>query len=587
MIGSLSEGVLPGLLRELYVGRKTGTLNFRKGEERRSVRFRRGHIVNADTNVLEDRMGDVLAREGWIQAADLARATEIMSREAKRLGQVLEELGCMDAGRLEDALALQVRTVLLKVFEWNEGQYEFVDEPEGPAIAGTVTLKISTGDLILEAVRRVRDPDVIRYALGNLDRVLALSSDPLLRFQKITLGPTDGFVLSRVDGTVSAREVVQMIPLPPEETLKSLFGLLCTGVVEHAPLPPKPRPAPARPGTAPPPARPAPPPSVKAAPAASPPAAAPPPSAAPSGPAPAPPPAAAPSSAAPAMAPPGAPPSAPANNPSAPPVSAAVEELRRGILDAFDGLKTRTHYEVLGITPPATEAAVKEAYFRLARRFHPDSHHDPSLNDLRNKLEAVFIRLGEAYEVLRNVRTRTGYDETLSRRSQAAASGKGAVGGAQGSAAAVPEQGSGPDPEAERLRGEEAIRRANKAIENEKYWDAIQLLEPAIDVVKGRAHIRARVLMATAYLKNPKWQKRGEEILQSVTRDDPQNVDAFLMLARIYKQQGMRSRSLNMFKKVVQLQPDNEEALAEAPLEESTDASPPSGGIIKKLFGKG
>src|SRR5262249_41900035 len=217
MNGSLSEGVLPGLLRELYVGRRTGTLNFTKGDERRSVRFRRGHIVNADTNVREDRMGDVLVREGWITAADLARATEVMSREAKRLGAVLEELGCMDASRLEDALALQVRTVLLKLFEWSEGQYEFVDEPEGPATGAPVTLKISTGELILEAVRKVRDPDVIRYALGNLDRVLTLSSDPLLRFQKITLTPTDGFVLSRVDGTVCAREIMQMIPLPPEE----------------------------------------------------------------------------------------------------------------------------------------------------------------------------------------------------------------------------------------------------------------------------------------------------------------------------------------------------------------------------------
>ena len=40
----------------------------------------------------------------------------------------------------------------------------------------------------------------MRYALGDIDRVLALSSDPLLRFQKLTLSPTDGFVLSRIDG---------------------------------------------------------------------------------------------------------------------------------------------------------------------------------------------------------------------------------------------------------------------------------------------------------------------------------------------------------------------------------------------------
>ena len=75
---------------------------------------------------------------------------------------------------------------------------------------------------------------MVRFSLGDMDRVLALSSDPLLRFQKLTLSPEDGFVLSRVDGVTSAREIVQMIPLPAERTQRSLLGLLSTGVVEFA-----------------------------------------------------------------------------------------------------------------------------------------------------------------------------------------------------------------------------------------------------------------------------------------------------------------------------------------------------------------
>ncbi len=47
MKGTLSEGVLPGVLRELYVGRKTGTLHCDNGGERRSVRIHRGTIINA------------------------------------------------------------------------------------------------------------------------------------------------------------------------------------------------------------------------------------------------------------------------------------------------------------------------------------------------------------------------------------------------------------------------------------------------------------------------------------------------------------------------------------------------------------
>src|SRR6185503_16313768 len=77
-----------------------------------------------------------------------------------------------------------------------------------------------------------------------------------------------------------------------------------------------------------------------------------------------------------------------------------AETRRAEIEEAYAGLKTRNHFEVLGLPRASSEAQVKDAYFRLAKRFHPDTHHDPLLKDLRDKLEAVFIRLGEAYEIL-------------------------------------------------------------------------------------------------------------------------------------------------------------------------------------------
>ena len=68
--------------------------------------------------------------------------------------------------------------------------------------------------MILEAARRVRDPGDDPGGPRRLDRVLAPSSDPLLRFQQIAFTPADGYVLSRVDGTLDrAGELIQVIPL--------------------------------------------------------------------------------------------------------------------------------------------------------------------------------------------------------------------------------------------------------------------------------------------------------------------------------------------------------------------------------------
>src|SRR5262249_51414132 len=128
MQGTIEEGVVPGLLREIYVGRKSGTLQFLRGTERFSVRFARGTIINVQTNVTEGRLGELLQKKGLVSAHDLARAANYVVREKMRLGQALIKLGVLDMSRLEDAIALHVHDSLARVFTWNEGTYEFVEE---------------------------------------------------------------------------------------------------------------------------------------------------------------------------------------------------------------------------------------------------------------------------------------------------------------------------------------------------------------------------------------------------------------------------------------------------------------------------
>jgi curved DNA-binding protein CbpA len=576
--GEIAEGVLPQLLRSLYVGRRSGMLRLKRGEEEQSLRFRGGTIVNAHTNVVADRLGEMLVRRGLLSQADLERATEIVVRDRRRLGAVLAELGLLDTNGLEDAIALHVHEMLARLFAWPDGSYVFTDEASQPS-GGEVTLKLSTGELILEAVRAVKDPDVVRYALGDLDRLLQLSNDPLLRFQTLTLSPTDGFVLSRVDGSTSAHELLQMIPLPAEETQRSLFGLLSTGVVEYgekkrkeaaaaSPLPrepPTPPPAAATPHEPSPPVQPASPPAPPAPPVPT-----------------APPPAS----------------TAPATPPAAP-LDAKAEERRREIMEAWEGLATRTHFEVLGLARAVGEVEVKEAYFRLAKRFHPDVHHGASLGDLRDKLEAVFIRLGEAYDTLRDPKRRGDYEARLGRARPQPATGAAPEAGAAPHAAPA-----APDPEEEAREVEEALRKAAKlmdqarTLEQEKpedhqhqrlTYDAIQLLEPALVKARGKARLRGQLLLARGYSKNPKWAKRAEEMLLEASRENPKVPEPLALLGEIYAARGIRSRALSMYKKVLELKPDHEEAfkyVAENnPVE--TDPEPErGGGLLGRLFKK-
>jgi curved DNA-binding protein len=61
-------------------------------------------------------------------------------------------------------------------------------------------------------------------------------------------------------------------------------------------------------------------------------------------------------------------------------------------------------YKVMGVARDATEAQIKQAYRKLARKFHPDVSKEPDA-------EARFKEVGEAYEVLRSPEKRAAYDQ--------------------------------------------------------------------------------------------------------------------------------------------------------------------------------
>eukprot|EP00128_Syssomonas_multiformis_P010242 Colp12_sorted_trinity150504_noHs@28816 len=68
--------------------------------------------------------------------------------------------------------------------------------------------------------------------------------------------------------------------------------------------------------------------------------------------------------------------------------------------------KRINHYDVLGVSPNATQADIKKAYYSLSLEHHPDTsraNHDPS----------KFSAITEAYAVLGNATSRRNYDREI------------------------------------------------------------------------------------------------------------------------------------------------------------------------------
>lgn len=486
----LRAGALPEILSDVYVERRTGLLRFERPEDRCEVRFVRGHIVYAAATARALQLGEVLVAEGLLSPEHLGEATRVVVEQGHRLGEALQQLGLVDQELLEDFLSIHVREILVHVFSWSAGAWQFEEQDPDTRLAPDFPLKMSTGELVMEAVRRVPQGGAVRFALGDLERVLLPSTEPLVRFQRISLDPTDAFVLSRVDGTLSARQVLEITPLPRERVEASLVGLLATGMIEAA-----------------------------------------------------------------------------APEPSGAELEAQAR--RQEILDFHAGLARRSHADVLGVSPQATGAEIKAAYFRLARRFHPDVHHAPALADLRERLEQIFGRVTQAYEALRDADTR---------RLQPLG---GALAGAGRPAGAATAAAGGPGPPAP--SGEELLRSAEGRFAEGRYWECVALAETALRYEDRALQVRARVLLARAYLSHAGTEKQAEQVLLAALRDAPDHVDALVLLGRAYERAGVKTRAAGMYHRALELRPRHREALqALEALEPSTPAAP-GGGLLGRL----
>jgi curved DNA-binding protein len=67
-------------------------------------------------------------------------------------------------------------------------------------------------------------------------------------------------------------------------------------------------------------------------------------------------------------------------------------------------MEFKDYYKVMGVARDATEAQIKQAYRKLARKYHPDVSKEKDA-------EERFKDVGEAYEVLKSPEKRAAYDQ--------------------------------------------------------------------------------------------------------------------------------------------------------------------------------
>jgi len=481
MKGQLSEYPLAELIREISGKTLSGSLRLEHEHSKVVVYLEQGRVIYAAANVRTLRLTDYVKKHQLADEKQLAKyadkGSDLALAAALRADGIArqEDINTLLRGLVADA----IRLALL----WANGTWELNQRAR---LTDPVRVDVDLSPLLLECARRV-GVNIASSRFTNPDELISPGS----RSSFEGLLPTEGFLLSRVEGPIKVRDLVAVSGLPEPDAFRIIYGLTLAGYLQREKWTE----------------------ALRSVAGAVPPR---------------------PSLAIPAI-----------------PKRTEEEDLR-DFLDRMD--VAGNYYEVLDIGPDTPAENIKESYYGAARKYHPDRFRGRTETPLHSRLESAFARITQAYETLMDASRRKAYDaklaatekaKNLARKAPKATTPAGVYDQRQDQA----KVGS----ESESRQTEDIFKEGFAALQQGQINVAIGLLAAAARAVPGESRYRAYYGRALAV--NAKTRRSAESELQAAIKIDPNNAAYRVMVAELYRDLGFPRRALAEAERALALEP--------------------------------
>lgn len=358
-----------------------------------------------------------------------------------------------------------------------------------------LNLNLDIDSLLLEASRRL-PADFIASRFRNQAEVITPLAEPLINENLL---PPEVYLLTRLEKAMALRELIAITGLGEPETLRLVYSLALTGLLQREHWKSafreqqQTRPAPVQ-------EKPPPPPEPEPSPEDD-----------------------------------------PAN------VEAFLERVRTA----------PTYYDVLGVSDAVPAQSLKDLYYQLARRYHPDRFRkaEPAL---LARIESAFARITQAYETLRDDRLRATYDSKLQARRKAeqlAESTRPITPASQPEPAA---KGATEPAMSAAERAESQFKEGLAALELGQRKVAIGLFASAVSANPKEPRYRASYGQLLAANENTR--RAAEAELIAAIKLEPKNAEYRVMLAELYRDLGLKLRAKGEAERALEADPNNRKA---------------------------
>jgi curved DNA-binding protein CbpA len=345
---------LPNQMARLAAGKSTGVLVAVSNSVEREIVFVTGEIRAARSTAEGEKLGMWLVGRDLISEDD--RALTLLAQggsEAPPLGHLLVTRGSIEQEVLERELQELTLTIIQRASATIPEETEF---QEGRSTDQPDTLPgLFTSQIILIAARALQDEEKMRSALGSLEQVVLPSTDLAGILEDYNLNPTEGFLLSRIDGTQTISNLIRISALEESRAISTLYPLVVSGVLRTGDVQTEPEPTRAT--------------TSQQAPVA--------------------------------------------GKIDVGALSERQQQDRRDVVRLAGELARIDHYRALGLRPGLPPEEITQAWNKIQRRYDPSRSKEPHLRDLAPQLEAIVNRAREAHEVLSSPPDRRRYDRIL------------------------------------------------------------------------------------------------------------------------------------------------------------------------------
>jgi Flp pilus assembly protein TadD len=490
--GQLDEHPVPRLLYKLYEARFTGMLELSRERVNKRVQFLDGVPTFVESNIASESLGIQLMDNGTISREDYSRVVGYVALKKCKEGKALLDLKLLQPKDLFAALKEQVRRRVVECFGWPQGEFRLTES----ATPGDAQAFRSDPIALLQSGLETHwTSDRILTSLGD---ELRRYPKPSNRFESICKRiETDAMVeqlFAALDGTRTFGEVI--VTAQSARALAAAWILDEVGALEYADAPVEDEPE-AQDDDTPPPA-----PEIEIVVGDA--------SAAGSA-----------SEATQASA------SGSTDGPKA--TNAASESLRRDIIATHQRLKELNYYELLRVDSKASPAAIRRAYFSLAKRYHPDSLASAGLQAVRDEANDIFANVAKAHEVLADVMQRREYDRSL-------------------------EHGDEEDQATRVANAEIMYRKAEILLRRGDFKGSLEFLKPAVKLWPEDTEYQSA--LGWAFFKQPKAEaKPAREHLEKSIELDPNNAIALYRLSVVLRASGDEQAAATYLKKAKAIDP--------------------------------